>query len=234
MKWLCVAHEKEIPNLASLVRPGWRTHAVGIGQFHSLVRFTELLSNEKPEAVILAGTCGSLDKADILRTYLCNHFAFASVPHEELPEFLEQNLTTIAAVPDSAIPPATALQNYGISLDSEKFVTNAQKIPAVFPARSWKTWKRYRSRWPASAYQYPFQLCSALRMKLARRPARNGNRTFASPVKNWLTCFRFCERKSVRSVFIRTDAHEGRKIEKGFLHRRVENAATDKIRSFLQ
>ena len=135
MKWLCVAHEKEIPDLASLACPGWRVHAVGIGQFHSLARFTELLSKEKPEAVILAGTCGSLDKADVMRIYLCNHFAFPFVPNEEVPEFLEQNFATSLAAEAAGLLPATVLQNYGVSLDAGKFIANTQKISAEFPRR---------------------------------------------------------------------------------------------------
>ncbi len=135
MKWLCVAHEKEIPDLAALANTGWRTHAVGIGQFHSLVHFTELLANEKPEAVLLAGTCGSVDKADVMHICLCNHFAFPFVANEEVPEFLEQNFFTHAAVENTDFLRATVLQNYGVSLDGGKFMANAKKIPVDFPGR---------------------------------------------------------------------------------------------------
>lgn len=138
MKWLCVAHEKEIPDFAALANTSWRTHAVGIGQFHSLVHFTELLANEKPDAVVLAGTCGSLDKADVMRVCLCNHFAFPYVANEEVPEFLEQNFTTQSAAQaeTAGLLPATLLQNYGVSLDAGKFLANTQKIPADFPRRA--------------------------------------------------------------------------------------------------
>lgn len=135
MKWLCVAHEKEIPDFSELAKNGWRTHAVGIGQFHSLLHFTELLAGEKPEAVLLAGTCGSLDKADLLRICFCSHFAFPFVANEEVPEFLEQNFATYSVVETGALLPATVLQNYGVSLDAGKFIANTQKIPADFPRR---------------------------------------------------------------------------------------------------
>lgn len=138
MKWLCVAHEREIPEFTAFAKNGWLAHAVGIGQFHSLLHFTELLANETPDAVILAGTCGSLDKADVMRICLCNHFAFPSVANEEVPEFLEQNFTTqpAAQATTAGLLPATVLQNYGVSLDAGKFRTNTQKIPADFP-RHW-------------------------------------------------------------------------------------------------
>lgn len=135
MKWLCVAHEKEIPDFATLAKNGWRTHAVGIGQFHSLLHFTELLVNEKPEAVLLAGTCGSLDKADVMRLCLCHHFAFPAVINEEVPEFLEQNFATRSVYENAKLLPATVLQNYGVSLDAGKFIANTQKIPLDFPRR---------------------------------------------------------------------------------------------------
>lgn len=133
MKWICVAHEKEIPNLAQFSRNGWQTHAVGIGQFHALLHFTELMAKSKPDAVILAGTCGTPDNADVMRTYLCHHFAFPFVANEETPEFLEQNFSTQAAYSTADFTPATVLQNYGVSLDAEKFRANAGKIPAEFP-----------------------------------------------------------------------------------------------------
>lgn len=133
MKWLCVAHEKEIPDFSALAINGWQTHAVGIGQFRSLMHFTELLVREKPGAVLLAGTCGAVDKADAMRIYLCNHFAFPTVANEEVPEFLEQNFFTSPALAATGFAPATVLQNYGVSLDKEKFSANAQKIPPDFP-----------------------------------------------------------------------------------------------------
>ncbi len=135
MKWLCVAHEKELPDLAALACPGWRAHAVGVGQFHSLARFGELLATEKPSAVILAGSCGSVEKADILQLCLCHHFAFPAVPNEELPEFLEQSFSTHPACEAAGLMPATVLQNYGVSLDAEKFLAGSKKIPADFPRR---------------------------------------------------------------------------------------------------
>lgn len=133
MKWICVAHEKEIPTLAQFSRNGWQTYAVGIGQFHALLHFTELVAKSKPDAVILAGTCGTPDKADVMRTYLCHHFAFPFVTNEEVPELLDQNFSTQPACSIAGFTPATVLQNYGVSLDAEKFRANAGKIPAEFP-----------------------------------------------------------------------------------------------------
>lgn len=133
MKWLCVAHEKEIPDFDTLAVDGWQAHAIGIGQYNALMRFTELLLRGKPEAVILAGTCGSANKADIMRTWLCHHFAFPAVQGEEVPEFLEQNFSTIPGVVPAGLAAATVLQNYGVSLDARKFMANAEKIPPAFP-----------------------------------------------------------------------------------------------------
>lgn len=133
MKWLCVAHEKEIPNFQEFSRNDWQTHAVGIGQFHALLHFAELLTKNKPDAVILAGTCGTPNKADVMRTYLCHHFAFPFVASEEVPEFLEQHFSTHPAYSAAGFTQATVLQNYGVSLNAEKFHANTGKIPGEFP-----------------------------------------------------------------------------------------------------
>lgn len=133
--WLCVAHEKEIPDFAALATKGYTPLALGIGQFHALIRFSELAALQKPAAVILAGTCGALHEADVSRIFLCNHFAFSAVAGEETPDFLEQAFTTEnprqPLLPD--LPSATVLQNYGVSLDAQKFAANAANIPAQYP-----------------------------------------------------------------------------------------------------
>ena len=133
MKWLCVAHEKEIPGLTEAVPAGFALQVVGVGQFDSLFNFGRLTAAEKPEAVLLAGSCGTSAGGDIMRTYACHHFAFPLVSGEELPEFLHSAFQTRPALAMNRFAAATVLQNHGVSVSAEKFTANAAAVPADFP-----------------------------------------------------------------------------------------------------
>lgn len=133
MRWLCVAHEKEIPDFQSLAKVGFIPYSLGVGQFASLATFAKLIATNKPEAVVLAGTCGGTDQTHVFRIFSCQHFAFPRIAGEELPEFLPRAFITKPAVPGKILPPATALQNHGVSLNKEKFALNTGYIPAEFP-----------------------------------------------------------------------------------------------------
>lgn len=133
MRWLVVAHEKEIPGFSEFSKAGFTAHALGVGQFDSLAEFARLTAAEKPNGVVLAGTCGSLNKEDVFKTFQCRHFALPSVTHEDLPEFLPRAVATEAAASFAELPQATVLQNHGISLSAEKFSQNMGYIPPDYP-----------------------------------------------------------------------------------------------------
>lgn len=133
MRWLVVAHEKEIPDFQGFSKGGFTPHALGVGQFVSLAEFVRLTASQKPAGVVLAGTCGSLDKGDIFRLVQCQHFALPSIAHEELPEFLQRAVQTAEVVRFTAHGNATVLQNHGLSLNAEKFIQNSGYIPPDYP-----------------------------------------------------------------------------------------------------
>lgn len=131
--WLCVAHEKEIPGFRDFSKAGFTPYALGVGQFASLAEFARLVSAETPAGVLLAGTCGSLNKEDIFRVFECRHFALPLIAGEELPEFLPRVVETEPAVKFANLPRATVLQNHGLSLDPGKFTLNTGYIPQDYP-----------------------------------------------------------------------------------------------------
>ncbi|AFM12609.1 purine or other phosphorylase family 1 [Turneriella parva] len=133
MLWLCVAHEKEIPGFASFSKAGFQTHALGVGQFKSLAQFSALVAQNKPARVVLAGSCGSLDRNEVLKVFACQHFAYPSIAHEELPEFMAHCGETRRALPPMNLPAATVLQNHGLSLSAEKFARDLGYIPTSYP-----------------------------------------------------------------------------------------------------
>lgn len=133
MRWLCVAHEKEIPDLQSFAQRGFTPYSLGIGQFESLVNFAKLVAIDKPQGVVLAGTCGTVNAADVFKTFACQHFAFPKIIHEDLPEFMPRAFSTEQTVISKDLPPATVLQNHGVSLDQDKFAQNTGYIPIEFP-----------------------------------------------------------------------------------------------------
>lgn len=133
MRWLCVAHEKEIPGFQSFSKVGFTPYALGVGQFESLAAFAKLIAAERPEAVVLAGTCGTNDATEIFEIFSCQHFAFPKISGEDLPEFIPRAFVTESALPAGQLPRATVLQNHGVSLDKEKFVFNSGYIPPEFP-----------------------------------------------------------------------------------------------------
>jgi len=134
VRWLCVAHEKEIPDFHGLKNADVSTWALGVGNFASLARFAELVALEKPDSVVLAGTAGSPRAEDVNQLFACNHFAFPSIDDEELPEFLPRVIETHPSLIQQTLRAATILQNQGISLDSEKFSANTKYIPSGYPA----------------------------------------------------------------------------------------------------
>ena len=131
--WLCVAHEKEIPAFRDFSKAGFTPYALGVGQFASLAELARLVSLETPAGVLLAGTCGSLNKEDLFRVFECRHFALPYIAGEELPEFLPRAVETAPAVKLDDLPRATVLQNHGLSLDPEKFMLNTGYIPQDYP-----------------------------------------------------------------------------------------------------
>jgi len=131
--WLCVAHEKEIPAFLDFSKAGFTPYALGVGQFASLAELARLFSTETPAGVLLAGTCGSLNKKDIFRVFECRHFALPYIAGEELPEFLPRAVETVPAVKFDNLPRATVLQNHGLSLDPGKFMLNTGYIPQDYP-----------------------------------------------------------------------------------------------------
>ncbi|MBX3720229.1 MAG: hypothetical protein KF713_00175 [Turneriella sp.] len=133
MRWLVVAHEKEIPGFRERVKAGFTAHALGIGQFAALAELARLMASEKPAGVLLAGTCGSPHKEDIFKLFQCQHFVLPFVEHEELPEFLPRAARTEAAAEFAGLPGATLLQNHGISIEAAKFSRNQGYIPPDFP-----------------------------------------------------------------------------------------------------
>ncbi len=133
MLWLCVAHTKEIPGFENLEGGGFQTHELGVGQFKSLTAFSALVAVQKPARVLLAGSCGSLNREDILKTFVCNHFAYPSITGEELPEFMHRYGATAPAVDAGRYQTATVLQNHGLSLSAEKFGGNTGYIPPEYP-----------------------------------------------------------------------------------------------------
>lgn len=133
MRWLCVAHEKEIPDFAGLVACGLQPHALGVGQFKSLARFAQLVAAEKPERVVLAGTCGSVASENVMKIFLCQHFVYPSIEGEELPEFMDRACATETAMSRAELPGATVLQNHGLSLNAAKFAGNTGYIPPDYP-----------------------------------------------------------------------------------------------------
>jgi nucleoside phosphorylase len=133
MRWLVVAHEKEIPGFYDFSKIGFTPYALGVGQFDSLAEFARLTAIQKPGGVLLAGTCGSTEKTDIFAIFQCQHFALPSIPQEELPEFLPRKVQTAEAVGFSSLRRATVLQNHGLSLDAGKFTQNTGYIPPEYP-----------------------------------------------------------------------------------------------------
>jgi len=131
--WLCVAHEKEIPGFANFASGGFLTYALGVGQFKSLAHFAELVAQNKPARVILAGSCGALEKSHLLQIFACQHFAYPRISSEELPEFMPRCGLTETALSAKHLPNATVLQNHGLSLSAEKFAGNTGYIPPDYP-----------------------------------------------------------------------------------------------------
>jgi len=133
MRWLLAAHEKEIPGFLSFRSQSWQAHAVGVGQFAALARLAQMLASNRPSGVLLAGTAGALDAAALGELFAVQHFAYPSIAGEDLPEFLERAFTCEPAVALVGFPPATVVQNQGVSIDPEKFVANTGYIPQHFP-----------------------------------------------------------------------------------------------------
>lgn len=133
MRWLCVAHEKEIPGFQDFTKVGFTPYSLGVGQFESLATFAKLITVQRPEAVVLAGTCGTIDANHVFKIFSCQHFAFPKIAREDLPEFMARAFASEPAVTAVKLPQATVLQNHGVSLDQEKFVLNSGYIPPGFP-----------------------------------------------------------------------------------------------------
>lgn len=133
MRWLCVAHEKEISNFRNFTGVGFTAVPLAVGQFAALTEFTRRAAEEKPHAVILLGTCGALDAAHLGKIFSVQHFAYPSIAHEELPEFLDHYTAIEKAIVVADLTSATILQNHGISLDAEKFIANQGYIPPTAP-----------------------------------------------------------------------------------------------------
>ena len=133
MRWLCVAAVSEIPDFHRLARGGFKTYALGIGQFDSLAALATLTASQRPDGIVLAGTCGSTEKENIFRLFQCQHFAAPKISDEELPEFLLHAVETKEAAAFAGLPRATVLQNHGLSLSHEKFARNTGYIPPGYP-----------------------------------------------------------------------------------------------------
>lgn len=133
MRWLLAAHEKEIPGFQNFLAGDWRPQAVGVGQFAALARLSALAALERPSAVLLVGTAGSTEPANVGQQFIVQHFAYPSIAGEDLPEFLERAFTAEAAISLEGFSPATVLQNHGVSTDLTKFVSNAGYIPPGYP-----------------------------------------------------------------------------------------------------
>lgn len=133
MRWLVVAHEKEIPEFREKRYGGFTAYALGVGQFDALAELSRLLATEKPAGIVLAGTCGSSHREDVFKIFQCQHFALPYIEHEDLPEFLPRATETEAAAEFVGLPGATVLQNHGISTGLEKFSHNQRYIPADYP-----------------------------------------------------------------------------------------------------
>lgn len=133
MRWFCVAHEKEIPGFQSFAKVGLTPYSLGVGQFESLATLAKLIAAKRPQAILLAGTCGATDAAHILKIFSCQHFAFPKIAGEDLPEFLPRAFVTEPATTGGLLPQATVLQNHGVSLDKEKFALNSGYIPPGYP-----------------------------------------------------------------------------------------------------
>lgn len=133
MRWLCVAHEKEIPDFDALSQGDILTHVLGVGQFQALASFSALLTTSRPDSVILIGTAGSPDSSDVMRIFHCEHFALPKIAEEDFPEFLARCVQTQPAFSHHNLPAATIVQNQGISLNQEKFIANTGYIPMDYP-----------------------------------------------------------------------------------------------------
>lgn len=140
MRWLVVAHDKEIPNFYSLATNDWQPIVLGVGQFAALARLSALLSsNPHPEGIVLIGTAGCLGSDAVDRIYQVQHFAYPSIAGEELPEFLPRACETEPVVRAGSgtgageLPLATVVQNHGVSIDAEKFLLNTRYVPPQYP-----------------------------------------------------------------------------------------------------
>lgn len=133
MRWLVVAHEKEIPDLANLERTGWKVVVLGVGQFASLANFAHLAAKEKPSGVLLLGTAGAQNEKLIGKIFHCSHFTMPQIENEELPEIMEVTAATTPAIDAGLFSSATVLQNAGVSIDAKKFEQNLGYVPPAFP-----------------------------------------------------------------------------------------------------
>ncbi|MBV6492622.1 MAG: Futalosine hydrolase [Turneriella sp.] len=131
--WLCVAHEKEIPNFENFNFLGVSRHILGVGHVNALATLSHLVAIEAPTRVLLAGTCGSLKEENHLRLFHATHFAYPSIAKEELPEFLPRSIKPQPAFDFLNLPQATVVQNFGVSLDADKFLSNTHYVPDNFP-----------------------------------------------------------------------------------------------------
>lgn len=133
MRWLVVAHEKEIPDLANLEGAGWKVVVLGVGQFASLANFAHLAAKEKPSGVLLLGTAGAQTEKLVGEIFHCSHFAMPQIENEELPDIMERTATTTPVLETGLFSTATVLQNAGVSIDARKFELNLAYIPPTFP-----------------------------------------------------------------------------------------------------
>jgi nucleoside phosphorylase len=133
MRWLLAAHEKEIPGFENFAAGDWQPHALGVGQFASLAELSRLLAHARPAAILLAGTAGAIESRYVGQIFAVQHFAYPSIAGEELPEFFERTFTTQPAIASGGVPPATVLQNHGVTTDAAKFASNTGYIPPSYP-----------------------------------------------------------------------------------------------------
>lgn len=162
MRWLIAAHEKEIPGFAGFRIGDWQPHAVGVGHFAALARLSALLTGERPEAIVLAGTAGATEPENVGKIFAVQHFAYPSITGEDLPEFLPRAFITAAALQTLQLAPATVLQNHGVSTDRTKYLSNTGYIPDSFPGPRLENMEATALAGLALTLQIPFTAIAAV------------------------------------------------------------------------
>jgi nucleoside phosphorylase len=133
MLWICAAHPREVEGFAQLSSKEVRTLALGVGQHAALATFATEIQSQKPDAVILLGTCGAEEDVNLMKILKVQHFAYPSINDEELPEFLPRAWMTEDTGQTTGLTRATVLQNHGISMTAAKFRANQKYVPENFP-----------------------------------------------------------------------------------------------------